>query len=94
MGIFNFSNSQAKREQDIKKRILLEFLSLDELEMVWLAYVSRDKPTFVYRDGNGLSKTRSPKRNELIDELIKQVSLEGIVKVHPFLKEKLEEVEK
>lgn len=94
MGIFNFNSNQSKKEQEIKKRMLLEFLTLDEMEKIWMQYVSRDKPKFTYTNNDGLSKDRAPKRQELIAALIVQVTIDAIIKVHPYLKKKLEEIEK
>jgi len=92
-GIFGFGGNQSKKESDIKKKMLLQFCDLAELEKIWNVYVSKDKPTFQYQDGDGLTKYRAPKRLELIDALIAQVPLEGIVKVHKHLKPRLDNIE-
>ncbi len=91
--IFSFGGNQADKEDTIKKTMLLKFCDLDELVKIWNAYVSKDKPKFQYEDGNGLKKFREPTRIELTDALIKQVPLQGIIKVHKHLKENLDRIE-
>lgn len=88
-----FGGSQSKKESDIKKKMLLQLCDIEELEQIWTTYVSKSRPRFQYEDGEGLTKYRDTTRLELIDALIKQVPLDGIVKVHKHLKDHLAKIE-
>lgn len=94
MSLFNlFGSNQTGREEKIKKKMLLEFCTLDELVKVWKMYVSKSNPKFKYTDENGLTKFRETTRKELTEALIDQVHLDGIIKVLPHLQDRLDRLQ-
>ena len=78
MSLFNlFGSNQTGREEKIKKKMLLEFCTLDELVKVWKMYVSKSNPKFKYTDENGLTKFRETTRKE--QEKWKQAIIETLI---------------
>ena len=89
MAIFDklFPKSVKLSQEQLQLQLLLKNLSLKELDKISKEYISHD-PKVQYTDSDGIIKTKKPNRNDYLKSILHNVSLEGVFKVFPELKNK------
>lgn len=84
----NLFKSKPKYTQDQLKLLqVMKYLSLKELNKIATEYISED-PKVVYKDADGIERTRKPNRLDFENAILNKVAFECVINMYPHLKDK------